>query len=89
MLRHIDFKNVQRLVIASPGCINEQFYKHLLLEAEHRQLKPITDNKARLVLSDADTGFKHGLKEVLNDRGIMALIKDTQAAAEARTGGFL
>lgn len=84
VLKHIDFKVVRCLVIASPGFTKDQFRDYLLLEAERRSLRPIIENKSRLVLAHATSGYKHSLKEVLDAPGVMTLIKDTKAAQEVR-----
>lgn len=84
VLKHIDFKIVRCLVIASPGFTKDQFRDYLLLEAERRQLRPIIENKSRLILAHSTSGYKHSLKEVLDTPNVMALIKDTKAAQEVR-----
>ncbi|XP_043815457.1 uncharacterized protein LOC122721271 isoform X2 [Manihot esculenta] len=48
-LKHIDFSVIRCAVIASPGFTKDQFHRHLLLEAERRQLRPIIENKSRIV----------------------------------------
>ncbi|XP_028550434.1 protein PELOTA 1 isoform X2 [Dendrobium catenatum] len=84
VLKHIDFKVVRCLVIASPGFTKDQFRDYLLLEAERRSLRPIIENKSRLVLAHSTSGYKHSLKEVLDAPAVMTLIKDTKAAQEVR-----
>ncbi|KAK1271024.1 hypothetical protein QJS04_geneDACA007472 [Acorus gramineus] len=83
-LKHINFKIVRCVVIASPGFTKDQFRNYLLLEAERRQLRPIIENKSRLILAHSTSGYRHSLREVLDTPSVMALIKDTQAAQEVR-----
>ncbi|XP_077212036.1 eukaryotic release factor 1 (eRF1) family protein isoform X2 [Tasmannia lanceolata] len=83
-LKHVDFKIVRCVVIASPGFTKDQFHGYLLLEAERRDLRSIIENKSRLILSHATSGYKHSLKEVLDAPNVMILIKDTKAAQEVR-----
>ncbi|KAL8170832.1 hypothetical protein V2J09_022636 [Rumex salicifolius] len=83
-LKHVDFKVVRCAVIASPGFTKDQFHKHLLLEAEKRQLRPIIENKSRILLVHTTSGYKHSLKEVLDAPNVMNMIKDTKAAQEVR-----
>lgn len=83
-LKHVDFNVVRCAVIASPGFTKDQFHRHLLLEAERRQLRPIIENKSRIVLVHASSGYKHSLKEVLDAPNVMNMIKDTKAAQEVR-----
>ncbi|KAI0510479.1 hypothetical protein KFK09_011081 [Dendrobium nobile] len=71
VLKHIDFKVVRCLVIASPGFTKDQFRDYLLLEAERRSLRPIIENKSRLVLAHSTSaracyGPRH--VEVANER---------------------
>lgn len=83
-LKHVDFNVVRCAVIASPGFTKDQFHRHLLLEAERRQLRPIVENKSRIVLVHTSSGYKHSLKEVLDAPNVMNMIKDTKAAQEVR-----
>ncbi|KAF3452435.1 hypothetical protein FNV43_RR02868 [Rhamnella rubrinervis] len=83
-LKHVDFNVVRCAVIASPGFTKDQFHRHLLLEAERRQLRPIIENKSRIILVHATSGYKHSLREVLDAPNVMNMIKDTKAAREVR-----
>ncbi|XP_044499534.1 protein PELOTA 1 [Mangifera indica] len=83
-LKHVDFNVVRCAVIASPGFTKDQFHRHLLLEAERRQLRPIIENKSRIVLVHTTSGYKHSLREVLDAPNVMNLIKDTKAAQEVQ-----
>ncbi|XWS44530.1 hypothetical protein CRYUN_Cryun15aG0053400 [Craigia yunnanensis] len=42
----------------------EQFHRHLLLEAERRHLRPIIENKSRIILVHTSSGYKHSLRGV-------------------------
>ncbi|KAK6289408.1 hypothetical protein POUND7_000949 [Theobroma cacao] len=83
-MKHIDFNVVRCAVIASPGFTKDQFHRHLLLEAERRQLRPIIENKSRIILVHTSSGYKHSLREVLDAPNVMNMIKDTKAAQEVR-----
>lgn len=83
-LKYVDFNVVRCAVIASPGFTKDQFHRHLLLEAERRQLRPIIENKSRIVLVHTTSGYKHSLREVLDAPNVMNLIKDTKAAQEVQ-----
>ncbi|KAH7543430.1 hypothetical protein FEM48_Zijuj02G0183200 [Ziziphus jujuba var. spinosa] len=83
-LKHVDFNVVRCAVIASPGFTKDQFHRHLLLEAERRQLRAIIENKSRIILVHTTSGYKHSLREVLDAPNVMNMIKDTKAAQEVR-----
>ncbi|PQQ14843.1 protein PELOTA 1 isoform X1 [Prunus yedoensis var. nudiflora] len=83
-LKYVDFSVVRCAVIASPGFTKDQFHRHLLLEAERRQLRSIIENKSRIILVHTSSGYKHSLREVLDAPNVMSMIKDTQAAQEVR-----
>lgn len=83
-LKHVDFKVVRCAVIASPGFTKDQFHRHLMLEAERRQLRSIIENKSRILLVHTTSGYKHSLREVLDAPNVMNMIKDTKAAQEVR-----
>ncbi|XP_054805228.1 protein PELOTA 1 isoform X3 [Prosopis cineraria] len=64
--------------------LHDQFHRHLLLEAERKQLRPIIENKSRILLVHTSSGYKHSLREVLDAPNVMNMIKDTKAALEVR-----
>lgn len=37
----------------------DQFHRHLFLEAERRQLRPIIENKSHIVLVHTSSGYKY------------------------------
>ncbi|KAF8077256.1 hypothetical protein N665_1053s0012 [Sinapis alba] len=81
-LKHVDLSVVRCVVIASPGFTKDQFHRHLLLEAERRELRPITENKSRILLVHANSGYRHSLGEVLSDPKVVKMIQDTKASKE-------
>ncbi|KAF3327754.1 protein PELOTA 1 isoform X1 [Carex littledalei] len=83
-LKHIDFSIVRCVVIASPGFTKDQFRDYLFLEAQRRDLRAVIENKSRIILAHATSGYKHSLKDVLESPNVMNLIKDTKAAQEVR-----
>ncbi|KAJ4881300.1 Protein PELOTA 2 [Raphanus sativus] len=81
-VKHVDFSIVRCVVIASPGFTKDQFHRHLLSEAERRKLRDITENKSRILLVHANSGYRHSLGEVLSDPKVMKMIQDTKASKE-------
>eukprot|EP00249_Psilotum_nudum_P016611 c25905_g1_i1 orf=230-1366(+) len=84
LLKHVNFKVVRCLVIASPGFTKDQFHDFMLLEATRRELREIIENKSKIILAHSSSGYKHALREVLAAESIMKLIKDTKAAKEVK-----
>ncbi|GIL62954.1 hypothetical protein Vafri_17101 [Volvox africanus] len=82
VVRHVDFSVVKCLVIAGPGFAKDQFKDYMDAEAVRREVRPLVENKDKVVLASASTAYKHSLKEVLSCPGIAARIKDTKAARE-------
>uniref|UniRef100_A0A0D9WAN7 Protein pelota homolog n=1 Tax=Leersia perrieri TaxID=77586 RepID=A0A0D9WAN7_9ORYZ len=80
----LDFEVIQCVVIASPGFTKDQFRDYAYLEAARRDERKIIENKSRIVLAHAPSGYKHSLKEVLDSPSVMTLIKDTKAAQEVQ-----
>jgi hypothetical protein len=39
--------------------LQDQFHRHLFLEAERRQLRPIIENKSRIILAHTSSGYKY------------------------------
>ncbi|KAF3602451.1 hypothetical protein F2Q69_00034222 [Brassica cretica] len=85
-VKHVDFSVVRCAVIASPGFgfTKDQFHRHLLLEAERRQLRAIIENKSRIILVHTNSGYRHSLGEVLNAPNVMNVIKDAKAGKEVK-----
>ncbi|CAI0552619.1 unnamed protein product [Linum tenue] len=83
-LKHVDFNVVRCAVIGSPGFTKDQFHRYLLLEAEKKELRPIIENKSKIILVHTSSGYKHSLREVLDAPSVMNIIKDTKAAEEVR-----
>ncbi|XP_006652952.1 protein PELOTA 1 [Oryza brachyantha] len=82
--KHIKFEVIQCVVIASPGFTKDQFRDYMYLEAARRDIREIIENKPRIILAHAPSGYKHSLKEVLESPSVMTLIKDTKAAQEVQ-----
>ncbi|CAI0552617.1 unnamed protein product [Linum tenue] len=82
-LKHVDFNVVRCAVIGSPGFTKDQFHRYLLLEAEKKELRPIIENKSKIILVHTSSGYKHSLREVLDAPSVMNIIKDTKAAEES------
>eukprot|EP00198_Chlamydomonas_reinhardtii_P005586 XP_001694922.1 Dom34 protein [Chlamydomonas reinhardtii] len=82
VVRHVDFGVVKCLVIAGPGFAKDQFKEHLEQEAVRREVRPLIENKEKIVLASASSAYKHSLKEVLSCPTIASRIKDTKAARE-------
>ncbi|XP_072966068.1 protein PELOTA 1-like [Typha angustifolia] len=80
--RHVDFKVVRCLVIDSPGFRKVQFRKYMLEEAEGQLLQPILENKSQILVAHSSSGYKHSMKDVLEDPKIMEMITDAKAAKE-------
>ncbi|KAG2248404.1 hypothetical protein Bca52824_088032 [Brassica carinata] len=74
-VKHVDFSVVR--------CA-DQFHRHLLLEAERRQLRAIIENKSRIILVHTNSGYRHSLGEVLNAPNVMNMIKDAKAGKEVK-----
>lgn len=84
ILRHINFDIVKCILIASPGFVRDQFYEYMFQMAIKTDNKVLLDNKSKFMLVHASSGFKHSLKEVLQDSGVINKISDTKAASEVK-----
>ncbi|XP_075969786.1 pelota mRNA surveillance and ribosome rescue factor [Anticarsia gemmatalis] len=84
ILRHIDFSIVKCVIIASPGFVKDQFFDYMTQQAIKTDNKVLIDNKSKFLLVKASSGFKHSLKEVLQEPAVMAKISDTKAASEVK-----
>lgn len=84
ILRHVDFNIVKCVIIASPGFVKDQFFEYMVQQAVKTDNKLLLDNRGKFLLVKASSGFKHSLKEVLQEPAVMAKISDTKAASEVK-----
>ncbi|CAG9817495.1 unnamed protein product [Phaedon cochleariae] len=85
ILRHVNFDVVKCVLIASPGFVRDQFYEYMFQTAVKTDNKVLLDNKSKFMLIHSSSGFKHSLKEILQDPAVMSKISDTKAASEVKT----
>ncbi|KAK7075221.1 hypothetical protein SK128_016273 [Halocaridina rubra] len=84
ILRHVNFDIVKAILIASPGFVKDQFFEYMMKNAVQADNKLLIDNKSKFVLVHSSSGFKHSLREVLEDQNVAAKLADTKAAGETR-----
>lgn len=84
ILRHINFDIVKCILIASPGFVRDQFYEYMFQMAIKTDNKLLLDNKSKFMLVHSSSGFKHSLKEILQDSAVINKISDTKAAGEVK-----
>ncbi|XP_055712976.1 protein pelota [Phlebotomus papatasi] len=82
--RHVNFDVVKCVLLASPGFVKDQFYDYMFQQAVNVDNKTLLDNKSKFVLVHSSSGFKHSLKEVLQDPAVAAKMSDTKAAGEVK-----
>jgi protein pelota len=84
ILRHVNFDVVKCVLIASPAFVKDAFFEYMMQQAVKHDLKILSENKSKFMLVHASSGFKHSLKEVLQDSGVLAKMSDTKAAGEVK-----
>lgn len=82
--RHVNFDVVKCVLIASPGFVKDQFFEYMFQQAVKTDNKVLLDNKSKFMLVHSSSGFKHSLKEVLQDPAVVAKMSDTKAAGEVK-----
>jgi len=89
ILRHVKFDVVKCVIIASPGFTKDQFFEFMINHANKISTTPegkvLLDNKSRFIMVHASCGFKHVLKEVLQDPALQSKLADTKATEEVRS----
>ncbi|KAE9420194.1 hypothetical protein Angca_005615, partial [Angiostrongylus cantonensis] len=88
-LRHVNFNVVKCALIASRGFLKEQFLQHLLQYADAQGKKArffciTSENRGKFMLTHSSSGFKHALKEVLEDPAVAIRLADTKAQGEVK-----
>ncbi|KAL3258950.1 hypothetical protein MRX96_016618 [Rhipicephalus microplus] len=84
ILRHVNFDVVKCVLVASPGFVKDQFFEYMSQAATKLDLKVLLENKGKFVLTHASSGFKHSLKEILQDPSVQSRLSDTKAAGEVK-----
>lgn len=84
ILRHVNFDVIKCVLIASPGFVKDQFYEYVFQSAVKLDLKVLLENKGKFVLAHASSGFKHSLREILQDSSVQSKLSDTKAAGEVK-----
>ncbi|KAG1689325.1 Protein pelota [Nymphon striatum] len=84
ILRHVDFEIVKCVIIGSPGFVKDQFFDYMLQYAVKEDHRVLLDNKQKFMTIHTSSGFKHTLKEVLNNPIVTSRIADTKAAGEVK-----
>jgi protein pelota len=87
ILRHVKFDVVKCVIIASPGFTKDQFFEFMIDFANHNSQvegKILLENRSRFILVHSSSGFKHSLKEVLQDPALQSRLADTKATEEIR-----
>jgi len=84
IIRHINFDVVKAVILASPGFVKDQFYDYMLKTAVQTDNKLIMENRSKFLRIHSSSGFKHSLREVLEDSTVTARLADTKAAGETR-----
>lgn len=84
IIRHVNFEVVKCVLIASPGFVKDQFFEYMFQQAVKTDNKVLLDNKSKFMLVHSSSGFKHSLKEILQDPAVVAKMSDTKAAGEVK-----
>jgi len=84
LVRHINLDVVKCLLVARPGFVRDQFFQYLMEQAITTDIKVVLENKNKILLAYASSGFKHSLKEVLSSPLVMDLLAGTKAAGEVK-----
>ncbi|KAK3084016.1 hypothetical protein FSP39_006775 [Pinctada imbricata] len=84
VLRHVNFDVVKCVLVASPGFVKDQFVEYMFHQAVKMEYKNLIENKSKFIMVHSSSGFKHALKEILQDSAVTAKLSDTKAAGEVK-----
>lgn len=84
LLQHVDWGAIKVVLLASPGFTKDSFWAYAMEEAARSSLRPLLENRAKVLLLHCSSGYKHALTELLADPAVTARLADTAAVAEAR-----
>uniref|UniRef100_A0AC35UC19 ERF1_1 domain-containing protein n=1 Tax=Rhabditophanes sp. KR3021 TaxID=114890 RepID=A0AC35UC19_9BILA len=81
-LKHVDFKVIKIVLIASASTYKVNFLKYLQQFAINRETPLKKDDLNKFVLVDAASGFKESLKDILNNPDIMSRVNKKKTQIE-------
>ncbi|XP_018027579.1 protein pelota [Hyalella azteca] len=82
--RHLNFEVLKAVLVASPGFLREEFLNYLMKDATEKGNKQILENRSKFVLVHSSNGFKHAIREALQDPAVAQRLSDVKAAGETR-----
>lgn len=82
--RHFNFEVLKAVIIASPGFLKDDFFSYLVKEATEQGNKTLLDNRGKFFLVRSSSGFKHALREVMQEPSVAQRLADVKAAGETR-----
>lgn len=85
IMRHVNFDVVKCVLVASPGFVRDQFCEYMFQQALKLDYKVLLENKSKFILVHASSGFKHSLKEVLQNPTVTSRLADTKASGEVKS----
>ncbi|KAA0203574.1 hypothetical protein HAZT_HAZT007339 [Hyalella azteca] len=83
--RHLNFEVLKAVLVASPGFLREEFLNYLMKDATEKGNKQILENRSKFVLVHSSNGFKHAIREALQDPAVAQRLSDVKAAGETRS----
>lgn len=84
ILRHVNFQQIKCLLLGSPGFVKDDFVEYLNLEAVRRDERVLIENRSKVILVHASSGYKRAVEDILSQPAIQARLADTKAAEEIR-----
>lgn len=85
ILKHVNFEIIKVCLVGSPGFTKDQFFEYMINFANKApEGKVLLENKSKFILVHTSSGFKHSLKEVLQDPTLQSKLADTKATEEVR-----
>ena len=84
LLRQIDLNESKPILLASPGFTAASFQKFIFDTATRTGNKPLVAQKGNFIVVHSSSGHLHSLNEVLQSSEVIARLKDTQYAREAK-----
>jgi len=84
MLKNINFEVVKSIIIASPGFTKDEFFGFLKSELEQNKYPELKNRLSLFMLEHVTSGFKHSLKELLNNKTVQDRVLTSSAISEAK-----
>jgi len=84
LIKSCNFEVIKSIVVASPGFTSQQFLEYLKEEINNGKYPEFKNRINMFIQSHSSSGFKHSLKEVLDNKEVQSKLQESEAISESK-----